>query len=100
VYAWIWRRLPYGVPGKLGGFAALVVSIVALLWYVIFPAVEPNMPFNDGQMHDSGGGGTTQSQPAESPPAQGGSVRPPGGSAKPPGGGPSAASPSSQRPSR
>jgi hypothetical protein len=48
VYRWIWRRLPFGLPGKLVGSVVLVVAAVALLWYVVFPAIDPYLPFNDG----------------------------------------------------
>ena len=50
MYGWIWRRLPFGLPGKLVGSALLIVSALALLWYVIFPAVEPLLPFDDSQI--------------------------------------------------
>jgi hypothetical protein len=50
VYGWIWRRLPFGLPGKVAGAALLVAAAVALLWYVAFPALDPHLPFNDGQV--------------------------------------------------
>jgi hypothetical protein len=48
VYGWIWRRLPFGLPGKLAGSVVLIVAAVALLWYVVFPAIDPYLPFNNG----------------------------------------------------
>lgn len=46
MYAWIWRRLP----GRTGSKAALAVvlalAVVALLLFVVFPAVEPHLPFS------------------------------------------------------
>jgi hypothetical protein len=48
VYGWIWRRLPFGLPGKLVGSLLLACAAVALLWYVAFPAIDPYLPFNDG----------------------------------------------------
>jgi hypothetical protein len=52
VYGWIWRHLPFGLPGKLVGSVVLVAAAVALLWYVAFPAVDPLLPFNnDGQVN-------------------------------------------------
>jgi hypothetical protein len=47
VYSWIWRTLPGGLPGKLTGSLVLLVAAVLLLLFVIFPAVEPLLPFND-----------------------------------------------------
>jgi hypothetical protein len=56
VYAWIWRKLPLGLPGKLIGSLLLVAAAVALLWYVVFPWAEPLLPFDDVQVtQDSGG---------------------------------------------
>jgi hypothetical protein len=48
VYQWIWRRLPFGLPGKLIGSVVLIAAAVVLLWYVVFPAVDPYLPFNNG----------------------------------------------------
>ena len=50
MYAWIWRHLPFGRPGKLAGSVILVAAFVALLWYWVFPAVEPLLPFDDVQV--------------------------------------------------
>lgn len=47
MYSWIWRHLPGGVPGKVAGSLVLVVAAAALLWFVVFPAVEPLLPFGD-----------------------------------------------------
>ncbi len=50
MYAWIWRRLPFGLPGKVIGSLLLVAATVALLWFWVFPAVEPLLPFDDAQI--------------------------------------------------
>ena len=50
MYAWIWRKLPFGLPGKLVGSTLLVVGVLALLWYWVFPTVEPLLPFDDVQV--------------------------------------------------
>jgi len=50
VYRFIWDRLPFGVTGKLAGLALLLVGVVALLWFVVFPAVDPLLPFNNVQV--------------------------------------------------
>ena len=47
MYAWIWRHLPFGLPGKLIGSLLLASAVVALLWYWVFPTVEPLLPFDD-----------------------------------------------------
>ncbi|MGN9811944.1 hypothetical protein ACTMSW_21615 [Micromonospora sp. BQ11] len=55
MYAWIWRKLPFGLPGKLTGSLLLATAAVALLWYVVFPWAEPLLPFDDVQVtQDSG----------------------------------------------
>lgn len=55
MYAWIWRRLPFGVPGKLVGSLLITAGVFALLWYVVFPWAEPLLPFDDVQVtQDSG----------------------------------------------
>ena len=46
MYAWLWRRLPGGLPGKLFGCAVLLVAAVLLLFTVVFPQVSPHLPFN------------------------------------------------------
>jgi len=47
VYGWIWRTLPGGLPGKLVGSVLLLTVVVALLFLVVFPAVEPLLPYSD-----------------------------------------------------
>ena len=45
MYTWIWRHLPGPVPAK--AFAALVLDLAvsALLLFIVFPHVEPLLPF-------------------------------------------------------
>ena len=47
MYGWIWRKLPGGVPGKVIGSAILILAVVALLFLVVFPYVDPRLPFSD-----------------------------------------------------
>ena len=47
MYGWIWRTLPGGLPGKLLGSLVLLTAAVALLFLVVFPAVEPLLPIGD-----------------------------------------------------
>jgi hypothetical protein len=47
VYTWIWRILPGGLPGKLVGSVLLIAAVSVLLLFVVFPWVEPMLPYND-----------------------------------------------------
>ena len=47
MYVWIWRHLPGGLAGKLAGCALLLLAALALLFFVVFPWIEPRLPFND-----------------------------------------------------
>lgn len=58
MYAWIWRKLPFGLGGKLAGSVVLLGVIGALLWYVVFPWAEPLLPFDDVQVGDPDSGYT------------------------------------------
>jgi hypothetical protein len=78
VYAWIWRRLPFGLPGKIIGSLVLTLSVVALLWYVVFPWAEPILPFDDVQV-----GGTDGVVPGGQVPADGGASGAPAGTPDP-----------------
>jgi hypothetical protein len=50
MYGWIWRRLPFGLAGKLAGSVLIATALVALMWYVVFPWAEPLLPFDDVQV--------------------------------------------------
>ncbi len=54
MYAWIWRHLPFGLPGKIGGSLALLAATGALLWFVVFPWAEPLLPFEDVTVDGAG----------------------------------------------
>lgn len=47
MYGWIWRKLPGGAKAKTAECFLLFLAVVALLFFVIFPYVEPRLPFND-----------------------------------------------------
>jgi hypothetical protein len=69
VYAWIWRKLPFGLPGKLVGSLLLASATVALLWYVVFPWAEPLLPFDDVQVtQDAEVPGGPAGTPGDEPP--------------------------------
>jgi hypothetical protein len=47
VYGWIWRHLPGGTASRTVLSLLLLAAVVALLLFVVFPWVEPRLPFND-----------------------------------------------------
>ena len=47
MYGWIWRHLPGPTASKAALALVLVLAVVALLLFVVFPWVEPRLPFND-----------------------------------------------------
>ncbi|HEX5493253.1 MAG TPA: hypothetical protein VFX70_01600 [Mycobacteriales bacterium] len=47
MYTWIWRKLPGDTWAKVAGAALLALLVVLLLLFVVFPWVEPRLPFND-----------------------------------------------------
>ncbi|WP_166518204.1 hypothetical protein [Candidatus Blastococcus massiliensis] len=47
MYGWIWRHLPGGTALKTAQALVLVAVVVALLLFVVFPWVEPRLPFNE-----------------------------------------------------
>ncbi len=71
MYAWIWRKLPFGLGGKLTGSIVLIAAATALLWYVVFPWATPLLPFDDVQVGTEQGpaGGTTGEDVGEDPAA-------------------------------
>ncbi|MFN2540024.1 MAG: hypothetical protein ABR549_17990 [Mycobacteriales bacterium] len=47
MYVWIWRHLPGPLALRLLLAALLLAAAVALLLFVIFPWIEPQLPWND-----------------------------------------------------
>ena len=47
MYGWIWRHLPGNTAVKSLQTLVLLLAVVALLFFVVFPWVEPRLPFND-----------------------------------------------------
>ena len=47
MYGWIWRHLPGNTASRTAIALVLVLAVVALLLFVVFPWVEPKLPFND-----------------------------------------------------
>jgi hypothetical protein len=71
VYSWIWRHIPFRQwQLKALVSAVLVAGVGALLWYEVFPAVEPILPFDDVQVETNDpGADTTIESPAAIPSA-------------------------------
>ncbi|WP_317492513.1 hypothetical protein [Haloechinothrix sp. LS1_15] len=46
MYAWIWRHLPGPTPLRALIAVLLIAAVIALLMLVIFPWLEPMLPFN------------------------------------------------------
>jgi hypothetical protein len=47
MYGWLWRHLPGGTTLRTAQCLVLLVGIAALLLFVVFPAVEPHLPFGN-----------------------------------------------------
>lgn len=47
MYPWLWRHLPGGRVGRPLVALAVVVAVVAVLFLVVFPWVEPRLPFTN-----------------------------------------------------
>jgi hypothetical protein len=46
MYVWIWRHLPGPLAAKLGQVLLMLVLVSALLLFVVFPWVEPQLPIS------------------------------------------------------
>jgi CHASE2 domain-containing sensor protein len=57
LYAALWRRLPGRWPLKVAIVAVAVAVICVLLFLVVFPWIEPRLPFNHVTVDSPGGGG-------------------------------------------
>ena len=60
MYAWLWRHLPGPWGIRLGIAVALLVGVIALLLFVVFPVIDPHLPWNDVNVsHGHAPGSTT-----------------------------------------
>ena len=46
MYRWIWHHLPGGTATRAALSLLLALAVCALLLFVVFPAVEPHLPFS------------------------------------------------------
>jgi len=68
MYAWIWRHIPFR-RWQYKSLVSLVLvgAVGALLWYQVFPAVEPILPFDDVQVETTDPGAIPAEDPANQP---------------------------------
>ncbi|MEU8798233.1 hypothetical protein [Spirillospora sp. NPDC048819] len=59
MYAWIWRRLPGAWPTKTAAALGLIIAVIAVFWYVVFPWVEPMVQFDQGVVEGPAPTGTS-----------------------------------------
>jgi hypothetical protein len=75
VYGWIWRTLPGNLAAKTAESLVLLLGVLALLFFVLFPFVEPRLPWNESTVNAP----TVSQQSSSSAPAlPSGSVIPAG----------------------
>jgi hypothetical protein len=55
MYTWIWRHLPGPTALRAAQALLLIAAMSALLLFVIFPWVEPNLPPNPITGHNTVG---------------------------------------------
>jgi len=46
MYVWIWRHLPGPLSLRLVQTLVLLLAVIALLMFVVFPIIEPHLPLN------------------------------------------------------
>jgi hypothetical protein len=51
VYGWVWRHLPGPLAARAATAFLLVVGVVAVLFFVVFPTVEPHLPTSHVTVH-------------------------------------------------
>ena len=64
MYGWLWRHFPGGLVGKLLCSLLALAAALALLFLVVFPRVEPLLPFQDVNVDT---GSTSSPAPDRSP---------------------------------
>ena len=47
MYGWLWRRLPGNTGVKLLVATVLVAIVVAVLWFAVFPLLEPAVTLDE-----------------------------------------------------
>ena len=54
MYAWIWRHLPGDRRAKWLGAVLLLLIVLAVLFFVVFPYVEPRLALNNVTVDPAG----------------------------------------------
>ncbi|MGH8878653.1 MAG: hypothetical protein ACRD0P_15145 [Stackebrandtia sp.] len=62
MYGWLWRKLPFGLPGKIAGSVILCLGAAALLWFVAFPQLSSVLTPTQSTVDNDGGG---ESEPGQ-----------------------------------
>ncbi|MGN6522415.1 MAG: hypothetical protein ACTHMZ_04295 [Actinomycetes bacterium] len=55
MYVWLWHRLPGPLLLRVVIAVVLALAVVALLFLVVFPWVEPRLPFTQVTVDPTGG---------------------------------------------
>ena len=54
MYGWLWRHLPGGTLTRAYTAVVAAMVVAALLWFVVFPWIEPKIQFDHGTVGDGG----------------------------------------------
>ncbi len=54
MYAWLWRHLPGDPVTRVGTAFGAVLLVAVVLWYLVFPWLEPKLQFDHGTVSDGG----------------------------------------------
>jgi drug/metabolite transporter superfamily protein YnfA len=60
MYAWLWRHLPGETLVRVATALGAVFVVALVLWYLVFPWVEPKLQFDHGTVE---GGTSAPSSP-------------------------------------
>jgi hypothetical protein len=56
MYPWLWRHLPGPWPARVLACAVLLAAVVVVLFAVVFPWVQPRLPFDNVTVTHSSSG--------------------------------------------
>ncbi|MFC6883584.1 MULTISPECIES: hypothetical protein [Actinomadura] len=64
MYAWLWRHLPGRWQARTALAVGLALAFAAVLWYLVFPWVEPKVQFDHGVVDGTPASSTAPTAPA------------------------------------
>ena len=67
MYGWLWRHLPGGTAERAGLALAVAVILGVVLWYIVFPWVEPKLQYDHGTVGGGTSGATAPASPSPGP---------------------------------